>query len=91
MLRTEIDDGTIVSHLSPDLQYACRYWVDHLKQGQQDILDRDTTHLFLQKHLLHWLEAMSLIKESSRCVDLLDSLQALAGVRSLQKKPFLLC
>jgi hypothetical protein len=86
VLRTEIDDGTIVSHLSPDLQYACRYWVDHLKQGQQDILDRDTTHLFLQKHLLHWLEAMSLIRESSRCVDLLDSLQALAGVRSLQKK-----
>jgi hypothetical protein len=91
VLRSEIDEGTIASSLSPDLQYACRYWVDHLKQGQQDIVDGDITHLFLQKHLLHWLEAMSLIRESSRCVDLLDSLQALAGVRSLQKKPFLLC
>ncbi|EDU43562.1 vegetative incompatibility protein HET-E-1 [Pyrenophora tritici-repentis Pt-1C-BFP] len=78
-LRSEIDEGRITSSLSPDLQYACRYWVDHLKQGQQDILDRDTTYLFLQQHLLHWLEAMSLIRESSRCVDLLDSLQALAG------------
>ncbi|CAN9093963.1 unnamed protein product [Alternaria alternata] len=79
VLRSEIDKGTIASSLSPDLQYACRYWVDHLKQGEQGIVDGDATHLFLQKHLLHWLEAMSLIRESSRCVDLLDSLQALAG------------
>ncbi|KAF5851816.1 hypothetical protein GGP41_000555 [Bipolaris sorokiniana] len=79
VLRSEIDEGTITSSLSPDLQYACRYWVEHLKQGQQDILDGDTTHLFLQKHLLHWLEAISLTRELSRCVDLLDSLQALAS------------
>ncbi|CAN9379535.1 unnamed protein product [Alternaria alternata] len=79
VLRSEIDEGTIASSLSPDLQYACRYWVDHLKQGEQGIVDGDATHLFLQKHLLHWLEAMSLIRESSRCVDLLDSLQALAS------------
>ncbi|CAN9481224.1 unnamed protein product [Alternaria alternata] len=79
VLRSEINEGTIASSLPPDLQYACRYWVDHLKQSQHDIVDGDTTHLFLQKHLLHWLEAMSLIRESSRCVDLLDSLQALAS------------
>ncbi|KAF2030467.1 vegetative incompatibility protein HET-E-1 [Setomelanomma holmii] len=79
VLRSEIDEQTVASSLPPDLQYACRYWVDHLKQGQQHIVDGDTTHLFLQEHLLHWLEAMSLIRESSRCVHLLDSLQALAG------------
>ncbi|CAN9182844.1 unnamed protein product [Alternaria alternata] len=79
VLRSEIDEGRITSSLSPDLQYACRYWVDHLKQGQHDIVDGDTTHLFLQQHLLHWLEAMSLIRESSRCVNLLNSLQALAS------------
>ncbi|CAN9164932.1 unnamed protein product [Alternaria alternata] len=79
-LRGEIDECTITSSLPPDLQYACRYWVDHLKQGQQNIVDGDITHLFLQEHLLHWLEAMSLIKESSRCVNLLDSLQALVSL-----------
>jgi hypothetical protein len=84
MLRSEIDDGTIASSLLPELQYACRYWVSHLIQGQQDMVDGDTTHLFLQKHLLHWLEAMSLMRESSRCVHLLDILQTLAGVRSSQ-------
>jgi Mrp family chromosome partitioning ATPase len=84
VLRSEINEGTVASSLLPELQYACRYWVNHLKQSQQDIIDGDTTHLFLQKHFLHWLEAISLIRESSRCVYLLDSLQALVDVRYLQ-------
>jgi hypothetical protein len=83
VLRSEIDEGSIASSLPPELQYACRYWVNHLKQSQQDIVDKDTTHLFLQKHLLHWLEAMSLMGQSSRCVYLLDSLRALTSVGSI--------
>jgi hypothetical protein len=83
VLRDEIDEQRVSGSLSPDLQYACRYWVDHLKHSRQGIGDGDATHLFLQKHLLHWLEAMSLIRESSRCIHLLDSLQALASVKSL--------
>ncbi|OCK75522.1 hypothetical protein K432DRAFT_386141, partial [Lepidopterella palustris CBS 459.81] len=79
VLRSEINERTIASSLAPELQYACRYWVSHLQQSQQDIIDKDTTYIFLQKHLLHWLEAMSLMKEPSRCVHLLDSLQALVG------------
>ncbi|KAF2737776.1 hypothetical protein EJ04DRAFT_487350 [Polyplosphaeria fusca] len=75
--RDEIDEGNITSHLSPELQYACRYWVDHLEQSRQDITDGDATHLFLQKHFLHWLEVMSLMRESGRCVHLLNDLQAL--------------
>ncbi|KAF1937526.1 hypothetical protein EJ02DRAFT_515146 [Clathrospora elynae] len=78
VLRSDIDDRTVTSSLPPELQYACRYWISHLIQAQKEMLDGDTTHLFLQKHLLHWLEAMSLMRESSRCVHLLDSLQALA-------------
>lgn len=82
VLRSEIDKGVITSNLSPELQYACRYWASHLKQGQQDIADGDATHVFLQKHLLHWLEAMNLIGELSRCIHLLDNLETLIAVRS---------
>ncbi|KAH8701386.1 WD40-repeat-containing domain protein, partial [Phaeosphaeriaceae sp. PMI808] len=89
VLRSEIDEGTVASSLSPDLQYACRYWISHLKQSQQDITDGDTTQLFLQKHLLHWLEAMSLMRVSSRCVHLLDSLQALIGPPASMVSSFL--
>ena len=84
VLRSKINERTVASGLLPELQYACRYWVHHLQQSQQHIIDGDTTYLFLRKHLLHWIEAMSLMKESSRCVHLLDSLQALVGVRSIQ-------
>jgi hypothetical protein len=91
VLRAEIDEQKIATSLSPDLQYACRYWVDHLRQGGQGIIDEDAIHRFLQKHFLHWLEAMSLMRESSRCVELLNSLQALASVRPLQGAFLLLC
>ncbi|KAF2679968.1 hypothetical protein K458DRAFT_374045 [Lentithecium fluviatile CBS 122367] len=76
-IRCEIDEGTIAGHLSPELQYACRYWVSHLEQSQQKIADGDATHLFLQKHLLHWFEAISLMRVSSGYVHLLTTLQAL--------------
>jgi WD40 repeat protein len=90
VLRSEIDENIVVNSLLPDMQYACRYWVNHCVEGQQEIIDGDTAHLFLQKHLLHWLEAMSLMKESSRCVHLLDKLQALASVRSSQSTSIIL-
>ncbi|KAL6712638.1 hypothetical protein ACN47E_000515 [Coniothyrium glycines] len=64
-----------VSHsLSPELQYASRYWIDHLQQSQQILVDGSPVHVFLQEHFLHWLEAMSLIRDSSRCVHLIESL-----------------
>jgi hypothetical protein len=70
VLMSEIDTGTVAGSLSPELQYTCRYWTSHLIQSQQDLLDGDTTHLFFQKHHLHWLEAMSLMRESNGCVHL---------------------
>ncbi|KAL6161193.1 hypothetical protein ACJQWK_08462 [Exserohilum turcicum] len=53
VLRSEVDEQTVATRLPPDLQYACRYWVNHLKQSGQGIVDGDATHLFLRKHLLH--------------------------------------
>ncbi|KAF1940388.1 hypothetical protein EJ02DRAFT_445539 [Clathrospora elynae] len=80
VLRSEIDEGLVASSLPPELQYACRYWVSHLKQSRQKIIDGDKTHVFLQKHFLHWIEAISLMRESNRCVYLIDTLQALVGI-----------
>jgi hypothetical protein len=91
VLRSEIDDGAVANSLPPELQYACRYWTSHIIQSKEHIVDGDTTHLFLRKHFLHWLEAMSLMGDSSRCFHLLDSLQALAGVRSSQNIVLSLC
>ena len=78
VLRKEIDEETVDRNLPPELQYACRYWVDHLERSGCSVKDGDATHHFLEKHLLHWLEAMSLLDETSLCVRLLARLQALA-------------
>ncbi|KAH0550954.1 hypothetical protein GP486_007681, partial [Trichoglossum hirsutum] len=76
-LRSEIDEQTIAICLPPELQYACRYWVHHLEQSDRHIHDGDPIHLFLQKYLLYWLEAMSLIGEVYKCIYIIKRLQAL--------------
>jgi hypothetical protein len=79
-LRSEVEEETVASSVSPELRYACRYWVEHVERSQQSIADGDTVHVFLQTHLLHWLEAMSLVEETRQCVRLLARLQALIAV-----------
>jgi hypothetical protein len=82
-LIDEVAEGKITNYLSPELQYACRYWVYHLKQSQRHLNDKDTTDTFLQKHFLHWLEAMSLIGDTNKCVYLLETLCTLINVKIL--------
>ncbi|KAI9774034.1 MAG: hypothetical protein M1839_001919 [Geoglossum umbratile] len=77
-LRSEIDERTIARSLPAELQYACRYWVHHLEQSKGRICDGNSVHLFLQKYLLYWLEAMSLIGEAYKCIYIINKLQALA-------------
>jgi len=84
ILRSDINERTISSNLSPELQYACRYWVHHLEKSGQHITEGDATHLFLQKHFLHWLEAMSLIRETNKCIYLIKGLRALINVRIIK-------
>jgi DNA-binding transcriptional ArsR family regulator len=79
-LVSEVAEETVASSLPPELQYACRYWVEHVERSQQKIADSDKVHVFLQTHLLHWLEAMSLMGETDQCVRLLARLQALVAV-----------
>jgi len=59
--RTAIDPSHIAKALPPELQYACRYWIHHTIQAGVYLRDNDDTHRFLGDHLLHWLEALSLM------------------------------
>lgn len=56
------------------IRYSCMRWVDHLCEGvadssnarfRYDLSDSGTISLFLQKHFLHWLEALSLLRSMS--------------------------
>jgi hypothetical protein len=77
VLRTEIDRGIIANSLPPDVEYACRFWVYHLKESQVYISDNDPVHLFLQDHFLHWLESLSLLGRSTESIGLIHVLQNL--------------
>lgn len=73
--RADIDRHTIDHCLSPELQYACQYWAHHLAQcaDLNDVID--DAHLFLRRHFLHWVEAMSLLNLASEVMEILDLLQ----------------
>lgn len=59
----------------PELEYSCRYWIYHLEQSQ--VLSRsaiEQVRLFLQRHFLYRVEAMSLLRLISEVVGILDLL-----------------
>ncbi|KAJ6258155.1 Vegetative incompatibility protein [Drechslerella dactyloides] len=62
--------------LPPGLQYACRHWIDHLIQGGDQLIDDSRMHKFLQQHLLHWLEAMSLIDSMPKAVNMVTAIHS---------------
>ncbi|KAL4902068.1 hypothetical protein BDW74DRAFT_187045 [Aspergillus multicolor] len=67
------------------LGYAATYWVDHLWQScQRNALGARATeffsgqrraHNFLRRHLLHWLEALSLMRQMRQAPVMLQRLQ----------------
>lgn len=73
--RTEIADETIEASLPPQVQYACRFWVYHIKRSQSSIKDGDDCHSFLLSHFLMWLEALSLLGRMSESASLVTDLK----------------
>lgn len=59
--RSTINPESINKYLPPEVQYACRYWVYHLKESKIATEDGGPVDRFLRRHLLHWLEALSLL------------------------------
>jgi len=76
----EVPWDRIKQCLSAELQYACQYWVEHLKKSETPLLDNEQVHVFLQKHLLHWLEALSLIGKTSEGILAIISLVSITQV-----------
>ncbi|KAK6516326.1 hypothetical protein TWF506_006235 [Arthrobotrys conoides] len=61
------------------IRYSVVYWIDHFNHTNADHRsgDEETIHIFLKKHFLHWLEALSLIgkfSEGVRTIILLGSI-----------------
>jgi hypothetical protein len=77
-LRSEVDQHTINAALPPEAQYACQYWVHHLKESKCSLRDGGPVHNLLKSHLLHWLEVLGLLGRISQSVGMVDDLLALS-------------
>ncbi|KAF2177518.1 WD40 repeat-like protein [Zopfia rhizophila CBS 207.26] len=80
-LRNDIYDlkvpGCLINEVEPhdpdplvSIRYSCVYWVDHLSEmnsshDEVGLCDDGEIDAFLKRHLLHWLEALSLMKSIS--------------------------
>jgi hypothetical protein len=85
-LRSEIDSRSINDHLPTEVQYACRYWVNHLEQSNCGIYDNDEIHVFLKVHFLHWLEGLSLTGKIFESIAMIKSLQGFLEVGYFENK-----
>jgi hypothetical protein len=63
-----------------DVQYACRHWAYHLRRSNIQLKDNCQVHIFLQKHFLHWIEALCLIGELSEGIFALRTLDSILTV-----------
>ena len=59
-LMMKVDREMVARFIPPDLAYAITHWIYHLERCQQAF---DLARPFLEKHLLHWLEALSILGE----------------------------
>ncbi|KAM7211054.1 vegetative incompatibility protein HET-E-1 [Rhypophila decipiens] len=88
-LRSEVDQQTVNTHLPPEVRYACQHWVHHLKESEHNIEDGDQVHTFLIDHLLHWLEALSLLGRISESLGMVEDLLALSSADGIEISRFL--
>jgi hypothetical protein len=80
VLAKGISDQQRESGLPVDLQYACQYWVQHLKRSEAQLQDNDKVDGFLRQNLLHWLEALGLIGKTSEGVHSITLLKSMIRV-----------
>ena len=76
----QVPPDNLVRCLPAELQYACRYWVDHLQRSEHQLWDDGIVHRFLRDHLLHWVEALSWIERSSEGIRAIALLESIANV-----------
>ncbi|KAF4227322.1 hypothetical protein CNMCM6805_003133 [Aspergillus fumigatiaffinis] len=75
---TDVEKNEVEQNLPPEVQYACLYWVQHLQRSGAQIHKDDQVHVFLQKHLLFWLEALCWMERLPEGILAICSLETIA-------------
>jgi hypothetical protein len=81
--RADLAKSVVHTSLPEDVAYACCYWIRHIVKSGRHVEDAGAIHQFLEKHLLHWMEAMSWLGKAS---DVIHSLAAFRAVVDVSHK-----
>lgn len=76
---TEIDEEKKAKYLL-DVEYSCCHWMNHLYKSNSKQGDDGLLHIFLIKHFLHWLEVMSLTKQTPESIIVMNDLKSYTSV-----------
>jgi hypothetical protein len=87
ILVTDIESSRVERSLPPELQYACLYWIQHLRKRNAQLHNNDQVYQFLQEHLLHWLEALGWMGKISEGIYAITSLESIALVSIIESLP----
>jgi dephospho-CoA kinase len=72
--RSGVDGAQFEERMSPELQYACMYWVYHQTKVDLEPNDSHEVYDFLTTHFLHWVEALSVMGRAGESLDSIRSL-----------------
>ena len=78
--RSAVTKSRVRSFLPEHVAYACRYWVQHITSSEEEIKDGDAILYFLQKHMLHWIEALSWLGKMSDVIHNIATLRYVVNV-----------
>ncbi len=70
----------VEQHLTPEIQYACLYWVQHLERGGTQLHDNSQVHKFLKERFLYWFEALGRMRKISKGIVAIASLESMVVV-----------
>ncbi|KAI2833495.1 hypothetical protein CBS147343_4642 [Aspergillus niger] len=76
--QVDSDSGNgTYNNTTPELQYACQYWVHHLLNSADPVDKLDTLFPFLQEHFFHWVQVLNVISDRSTITDMINRLQSI--------------
>jgi hypothetical protein len=76
----DVESSRVEQCLSLEVQYACLYWIQHLRRSGAQLRDNDNVDQFLRNHFLHWLEALSWMQKISEGILEIISLESISPV-----------
>ncbi|GKU07178.1 vegetative incompatibility protein het-e-1 [Fusarium langsethiae] len=88
--RSTLKPEFINACIPPEVQYACLYWVNHQVVAGLGSVDATRILNFLKQHLLHWIEAMSLLGRAFKITELMRTLRSIVVIESTGDEPELI-